>query len=235
MLQPACSSNARVSAVSRARSAAPSSNKLPVARSRAIGRHSELRPDTTSWEPWPTWSASDAIASQLTVSDSNWTSSRITTCSGTMLSSEHTRCTAPVSNGPGELSIANRAGESGTTRSIATATCNSSATGSLSPLSTETQATGRRSREINCASSVVLPYPAGAETAITDASSALLIRSRRPPRATVPGRSVGGISFVSITPEGGAPPRAARREARGQTSPRVRRVAVTSLANLPHR
>ncbi len=87
----------------------------------------------------------------------------------------------------------------GWTRLRAMAVAASSNVGSLSPSSTDTQATSRGCFEAHSASNVVLPYPGGATTATTGSELRASMRSTRRVREMIPSRGGGGCSLAART------------------------------------
>lgn len=102
---------------------------------------------------------------------------------------------------PGPDRASNTSGATGSTRWIAAAMYRRNRTPSSSRPSRATHAKGRGSLSDHSASSVVLPYPAGAIT-LAKGSRDARNRSITSCLATVPGRIVGAPSFASTRSNG---------------------------------
>ena len=160
--------SARVSSVSRARSRVPTSVRSPPARRRPRRIPGSPRVTSTSWEPAGTCSARNARIERLLLAVTRCTSSSTSKNGSRSLRSAARRGSATSSiRGVLRDNSSRRSLRSGPVRSSAVATRASSTTGSLSPCASCTQPRGRGSRWLHCATSVDLPYPAGAETSTT--------------------------------------------------------------------
>ena len=88
----------------------------------------------------------------------------------------------------------------------AAATCRQNRTGSLSAVSSDSQATGRPLRRAQSASNAVFPNPAGAHTTVSSPATASVSRSTSRGRGTRPCRARGMCSLVASSASSPAAP-----------------------------
>ena len=161
----ACSSNPASRSSSR-RSATPTSCTPPCTRQRASGSSGASRLAIAICEPAGRYSTSAASTSRLdrlaTACRSSSTSTSGRSSAASALPTRGTRLDQVDPPGPDNAS--KTSGASGSTRWIAAAMYRRNTAASSSPASSPTQANGRGSDSAHPASSVVLPYPAGAIT-----------------------------------------------------------------------
>jgi hypothetical protein len=167
----------------------------PLARSRATGIGDSLLEVSASSDPIGTWSATASITDMDPDPRRRSSPSRTSTkgCehranawlsrgSNTRVRSESSKRSAKVP------------ASSGSSESRTRAKYRSSITGSSVRRESDSQPNGRGSASDHCPSSVVFPYPAGAATSTSPASSASRSRTVRSLRLTSPGRRVGARS-----------------------------------------
>src|SRR5262249_26131184 len=99
--------------------------------------------------------------------------------------------------GGGENGGSSRSARPGLAGPTAATTWRQNRTGSLSPASSDSQATGRPLRRAQSASATVLPYPAGAQTSTSPCASPSSSRTARRGRGTKPGRGRGRCRLVA--------------------------------------
>ena len=180
-----------------ARSVAPTSTRRPLARRRGTGSGSSWREPMARREPAGSRTASSATMSwhsRLTRA-SAWSMTMATGASIEAMTDPRRATSARPA--PGMAREPKAVAPIGSTRSSATARYVSRTVGSLSRSSTDSQATRGAFAAAHCASTVVLPYPGGATTAITDPWPGPSSRSTTAARSTMPDRIGGAASFDS--------------------------------------
>ena len=139
-----------------------------------------------------------------------WKSSRTNTASPSaacMASSLIRAVTNPCMDGAGaSINGMSFAAMPGRARSKAAVAWRQNTAGSLSAASSDSQATDRRPRRIQSASSAVLPNPGGAQTRISPRSTPWSSHSTRRGRDMNPGGERGTNSFVASSPYGSTAP-----------------------------
>ena len=172
----------------------PTSVRSPPARRRPRRIPGSPRVTSTNWEPAGTCSARNARIERLLLAVTRCTSSS-TSKNGSRSRRSAARRGSATSSIRGVLrdNSSSRSLPRGPVRSRAVATRVSSTTGSLSPRASCTQPPGRGSRRLHCATSVDLPYPAGAETSTTRLRWTASWSGARRGRATASERTGGAM------------------------------------------
>ncbi len=197
--RPPRAATARVSSLSSASSVAPTSVRSPLARRRPRRIPGSPRVISTSCEPAGTRSAMNARIERLLLAVIRSTSSSTSrNGSRSLRSASKSGSTASTIPGDRRDSVSARSPRRGLIRSRAAAIRASSTTGSLSPRASCTQLPGRGSRALHCATSVDLPYPAGAETSTTRLRCAASPSAERRGRGTASART-GGTLMVGAS------------------------------------
>ena len=200
---PAWARTARVSSFVNARSCTPNSTERPSLRSRP--KPSVSRDPTATWKPAGRPAANARMKFSAATSPNSWTSSSTSTPGRFQVRKDVRRwASAARCRDPSPTARArNTAGSSGSMRCSARATCPARRTGSPSASSTVTQANSRESSAAHWLSTVVLPYPAGAVSRISEAWSGVAARtSSSSVRATSPSRCTGRWIFASTAAKG---------------------------------
>ena len=173
----------------------PTSVRSPPARRRPRRIPGSPRVTSTSWEPAGTCSARNARIERLLLAVIRCTSSSTSKNGSRSLRSAARRGRAASTIlGVRRDSSSRRSPRRGPVRSRAATMRASSTTGSLSPRASCTQPPGRGSRALHCATSVDLPYPAGAETSTTRLRCAASRSGARRGRGTASERTGGTMT-----------------------------------------
>src|SRR5829696_821805 len=201
--RPAWARTARVSSSLNARSSTPNSTERPSLRRRP--KPSVSRDPTARWNPAGRPAANARMKFIAATLPNSWTSSSTSTpCRFQVRKDVRRWASAARCRDPSPTARAlNTAGSSGSMRCSAKATCHARRTGSPSASSTVTQANSRESSAAHWLSTVVLPYPAGAVSKISEAWSGVAARtSSSLVRATSPSRCTGRWIFASTAAKG---------------------------------
>ncbi len=199
------------------RSAARTSLSSPCARHRPTGRFGSERLESTIWTSEGACSTSRRMDSSQTVLRTRCQSSTTRTDGGASDSSSTSsgRTTLSTAAGPARSASSDAVPARGCTACSPAIRWLQNLTGSLSPSSADSHTNGVRSRSAShhWASSVVLPYPAGAQTSVSFLPLPSRRRSRSCPRGAMPFRAWGGASFERSS--GTRPPAVASLAASG--------------------
>ena len=170
---------ASASAEVNRRSSARSSSSSPWARRVATGSVGSVLLASTSWNPGGAWSMNQPTLARAGALDSRWKSSRMSVISPWPSSSLTRR--GRTTSTTGATTAGAGLATAGLARYSASIACVHRTTGSLSPSSSVSHATGLRSASASrhAASRVVFPKPAGQATRVSLRSDPLRRRSSK--------------------------------------------------------
>ena len=196
---PCSSRSCAASTASKTRSDVPISSTSPRTRRRPPASHTSRRPATTSWtcsgrrsrsRRSASWQSRDRISSRLS-------NTRTSGSSTTPIEAANPGTTRPSSETSGVARSREGEASSSRTRSTPAMIDAISVATSSSARSNDTHATARSSCSSQSTSSVVFPYPTGADTTTSGRSALAVSRLVRRFRRTNPERRLGTPVFAA--------------------------------------